>query len=70
MSHGTNLQGSNISLKANYSPETRAKKDELLKLKRSLSTQDMKLRVVERNYHPTLQILGPNNRWSKYEEEY
>lgn len=70
MSHGKNLQGSNISLKQNYSPETRAKKDEMLNLKKSLSTQNMKLRVVERNYRPTLQILGPNNRWSQYEEEY
>ena len=70
MSHGKNLKGSQISLKQNYSPETREKKDELLTLKKSLSSQGMKLRVVERSYRPTLQILGPNNRWSQYEEEY
>ena len=70
MSQGKNLQGTDISLRPNYSPETRAKKDEMLILKKTLQEQGMKMRVTERNYKPVLQILGDNNRWSQYEEEY
>ena len=70
MSQGKHLKGTDISLRPNYSPETRAKKDETLNLKKSLQEQGMKMRVTERNYQPILQIMGENNKWSKYEEEY
>ena len=69
MSHGKNLKGSDISLRQNYSAETRGKKDELLKLKSSLSSDGTKLRVVERKYKPTLQILN-GNKWTDYNDEF
>ena len=69
MSHGKNLKGSDISLRQNYSAETRGKKDELLKLKSSLSSDGTKLRVVERRYKPTLQILN-GNKWTDYNDEF
>ena len=70
MSQGKYLKGTDISLRPNYSPETRAKKDEMLTLKKTLQGQGMKMRVTERNYKPVLQIMGQNNKWSQYEEEY
>ena len=70
MSKGKELKGTHISLKQNYSPETRAKKDELLQLKKSLSEQGMTLRVVERSHKPVLQIKDRNGKWSRFEEEY
>ena len=69
MSYGKNLKGTDISLRQNYSAETRGKKDELLKLKNSLASDGMKLRVVERRYKPTLQILN-GNKWTDYNDEF
>ena len=70
MSRGKELKGTQISLKQNYSPETRAKKDEMLILKKSLSNQGMTCRVVERSHKPVLQIRDRNGKWNRYEEEY
>ena len=70
MAHGKELAGTRVSMKANYSPETRARKDELLALKKNLSEQGMTLRVVERSHKPVLQIKDRNGKWSRYEEEY
>ena len=70
MSQAKNLKGSDISMRPNYSAETRAKKDEMLKLKQSLQNDDIKLRVVERSYQPVLQIMAPDGKWSAYDAEF
>ena len=57
-------------MRPNYSAETRAKKDEMLKLKQSLQNEDIKLRVVERSYQPVLQIMAPDGKWSAYDAEF
>ena len=70
MSHGKNLKGLDISMRPNYSAETRAKKDDMLKLKQSLQGEGMKMRVVERSYQPTLQIMSADGKWSAYDAEF
>ena len=70
MSYAKNLRGTDISLKPNYSPETRAKKDEMLKMKTSLQNEGLKMRVVERAYQPMLQVQSSNGKWSQYDAEY
>ena len=70
MSHGKNLKGLDISMRPNYSAETRAKKDDMLKLKQTLQGEGMKMRVVERSYQPTLQIMSPDGKWSAYDAEF
>ena len=57
-------------MRPNYSAETRAKKDDMLKLKQSLQGEGMKMRVVERSYQPTLQIMSPDGKWSAYDAEF
>ena len=56
MSYAKNLRGTDILLKPNHSPGTRAKKDEMLKLKTSLQSEGLRMRVVEKAYQPILQV--------------
>ena len=70
MSQAKKLKGSDISMRPNYSAETRARKDEMLKLKQSLQNEDVKLRVVERSYQPLLQIMSSDGKWSAYDAEF
>ena len=70
MSYAKNLKGTKISIKPNYSPETRSKKDEMLNLRKTLQSDGMITRVVERGYQPLLQVQSSNGRWSNYDAEY
>ena len=64
---GNKLKGSSISLKPNYSPETRAVRDRLMKKRLELKSSELNVRLVERKYKPELQVQGQNGRWSKYD---
>lgn len=60
------LKGTEISLRPNYSEETRNIKDNLMKKRLELKNKGLNVRVVEVKYKPMLQKMGRNGRWEKY----
>ena len=60
------LKGTEISLRPNYSEETRCIKDDLMKKRLELKSKGLNVRVVEVKYKPMLQKMGRNGRWEKY----
>ena len=61
------LKGSDISMKCNYSPETREVKDSLMMKRKSLKMSEGKnFRVVDVKYYPTLQMEQSKGKWVKY----
>ena len=65
-SKASELKGTRISLRPNYSPETRNIRDELMKKRIELKAENLKVRLVEKFYKPELQVLQRNGKWLKY----